>query len=324
KVSTAIFWLLVTTLFIGFSIARAPLLHPTIREDQLAPGEWVHYQTSERSGMLQVAFVVHLVPALVYGVVGAGQFVPGIRKWMINYHRWAGRVYLLCIVIFSVGAAMLGRDSFGGDYSIQAGVYSLIVFVVFSGVMAYIKIRNKEIQRHREWMLRNYAAGMSIVTSRLFLFTLAAITPTVKHLHQSIPCKEMVWFVNNNVTLLQEYCNIIPSSLEAITSQNATSTGPGLIINDLTRFYNEIDFTNEYTAVKAAFPSRRFAENVAAFRVSFGSGVWLAIATHMVLVELWIFWMYYRKPWSAQAVSSKEKGAEKGATSDIVPGPAAV
>ncbi|KAJ3050673.1 hypothetical protein HK102_012224, partial [Quaeritorhiza haematococci] len=83
----------------------------------------------------------------------------------------------------------------------------------------------------------------------------------------------MVWFVNNNVTLLQEYCNIIPSSLEALNlNLNTTTTtvpapgSSGWIINDLTQFYNDLEFRNEYTAVKAAFPSRRFAENVAAFR----------------------------------------------------------
>jgi hypothetical protein len=50
----------------------------------------------------------------------------------------------------------------------------LAVAWLASGFMAYRHIRRKEIQSHRQWMVRNYAMTFAAVTLRLWLLTFQA------------------------------------------------------------------------------------------------------------------------------------------------------
>jgi hypothetical protein len=51
------------------------------------------------------------------------------------------------------------------------GFASLAILWLFSGFMAYQHIRNKQIERHREWMTRNYALTFAGVMLRLWMPT---------------------------------------------------------------------------------------------------------------------------------------------------------
>jgi hypothetical protein len=47
--------------------------------------------------------------------------------------------------------------------------------VLSSSAMAYLKIRAREIQAHREWMTRSFAFILAAVTLRLYVAPLEAI-----------------------------------------------------------------------------------------------------------------------------------------------------
>jgi len=56
-----------------------------------------------------------------------------------------------------------------GGLPARLGFGLLAILWLLSGSMVYRHIRNKEIQNHRQWMVRNYALTFTAVTLRLWL-----------------------------------------------------------------------------------------------------------------------------------------------------------
>jgi hypothetical protein len=66
------------------------------------------------------------------------------------------------------GGLYMSRFSYGGWIS-HFGFAVLGLSWLFTGWMAYILIRNKDIEHHREWMTRNYALTFAGVMLRLYM-----------------------------------------------------------------------------------------------------------------------------------------------------------
>jgi len=112
--------------------------------------------------------IVHIVASMLAILIGPFQFLPGIRKgrWL-KLHRWLGRIYLLGILFGGLSGLYMAQLAHGGPIA-HLGFTSLAILWLFSGFRAYKHIRNKEIERHREWMTRNYALTFAAVMLRLW------------------------------------------------------------------------------------------------------------------------------------------------------------
>ena len=112
--------------------------------------------------------IVHIVASMLTAIIGPFQFLPGIRKgrWL-KLHRWLGRTYLLGILFGGLSGLYMAQFAHGGIVS-SFGFRSLAILWLFSGFMAYKHIRNKELDQHREWMIRNYALTFAGVMLRLW------------------------------------------------------------------------------------------------------------------------------------------------------------
>jgi len=112
--------------------------------------------------------LIHIVASMLAIVIGPFQFLPGIRKgrWL-KVHRWLGRTYLLSILFGGLSGLYMAQLAYGGSIA-RLGFTSLASLWLFSGYRAYKHIRSKEIDRHREWMTRNYALTFAAVTLRLW------------------------------------------------------------------------------------------------------------------------------------------------------------
>ena len=62
----------------------------------------------------------------------------------------------------------MAQFAFGGIVS-QAGFSLLALGWLFTGLMAYLAIRRRDIHGHRRWMIRNYALTFAAVTLRTYL-----------------------------------------------------------------------------------------------------------------------------------------------------------
>jgi uncharacterized membrane protein YozB (DUF420 family) len=116
-----------------------------------------------------VAFV-HIVPGLLFLSLAPLQFITRVRQRHISFHRGLGRVLVGCALISGVFGLVAGfrLPAFGGIASQSATVFFGVIFL-FSLAKAIYHIRRKEVQLHREWMIRTFALAMGVATIRVFL-----------------------------------------------------------------------------------------------------------------------------------------------------------
>ncbi|WP_267242270.1 DUF2306 domain-containing protein [Streptomyces sp. PR69] len=114
--------------------------------------------------------VVHILAAVPFGVLGAFQFVPAIRRRHPGRHRAAGRFLVVC----GLAAALSGlwmtllypRTDSDGD--LLTGIRLVFgLAMAASLVLAFAAVRRRDLARHRAWMFRGYAIGMGAGTQTL-------------------------------------------------------------------------------------------------------------------------------------------------------------
>lgn len=122
----------------------------------------------EVRGSLQYAvLVVHIFTAGLALVLGPLQFMPKVRARR-RTHRTIGRVYLLAGVLPSALAA-IPVALWSGRLVTQLGLTTAAVLWLVTGVLAYRAARRRDFDRHRAWMMRNYALTFLAVTSRVLV-----------------------------------------------------------------------------------------------------------------------------------------------------------
>lgn len=110
----------------------------------------------------------HAVPAGLAMLLGPFQFVAPLRRRFPAVHRNVGRVYLICVALGGTLGVLAATISVAG-FVTAAGFFTLGVLWLYSGVRAYISIRQRRIQLHRVWMIRNFALTFGAVMLRLIL-----------------------------------------------------------------------------------------------------------------------------------------------------------
>ncbi len=110
---------------------------------------------------------VHILPGLLFMVLGPIQFSSTLRARHLQWHRWSGRVYLICGLVIGVSALLMSiaMPSIGGLN--QAAATTLFaLFFLFALGKAYWHVMRRHIARHREWMIRAFAIGLAVATIR--------------------------------------------------------------------------------------------------------------------------------------------------------------
>ena len=119
--------------------------------------------------------VLHVISSVIYGVLGAFQFAPGLRRRKPNWHRAAGRILIPCGLIAALSGLWMtqfyppGIDppaSFDGPfvYAIRLVAGSAMALSLCRGFAA---IWRRDIPHHRAWMMRAYALGLGAGTQVL-------------------------------------------------------------------------------------------------------------------------------------------------------------
>ena len=73
-------------------------------------------------------------------------------------HRLSGLVYVVAGLLKGATASILAVKSHSLGYS-RVPMFGFGLYDVFTGLMAYKYIRERNIVKHREWMIRNFAVG---------------------------------------------------------------------------------------------------------------------------------------------------------------------
>jgi uncharacterized membrane protein len=113
--------------------------------------------------------VVHIVSAVLFSVLGAFQFSPGLRRSRPHWHRYTGRL----AAPLGLAAALSGLWMTLFYPNADANFDGPVVYVMrlaagigMAGAMALAltAIRRRNIPAHQRWMTRAYALGMGAGT----------------------------------------------------------------------------------------------------------------------------------------------------------------
>jgi uncharacterized membrane protein len=114
-----------------------------------------------------VLTLVHILPALLFLPLGLVQFSQTFRNRHLQWHRWNGRVLLVCGMVVGVSALIMsfGMPAIGGvNQAVATALFAL--FFLFALGNAFRHIRRRNIALHREWMVRAFSIGLAVATIR--------------------------------------------------------------------------------------------------------------------------------------------------------------
>jgi uncharacterized membrane protein len=113
-------------------------------------------------------FLAHVSGGVLALFLGPWQVWTSLRNRFLSLHRWIGRLYLGAVLVGSLAGLYLASIAFGG-LPTHLGFSLLALLWLVTAVMAYVRVRQGDLEAHREWMIRNYALTFAAVTLRLWL-----------------------------------------------------------------------------------------------------------------------------------------------------------
>lgn len=138
-------------------------------------GRYITFDEGVSAIPLNVAIPPHFLLIALHAItgglallIGPIQFLPRVRARYPAAHRIAGRVYMICVAFSSIVSFGAGLVSTSGMVA-QFGFCFLAIIWFYSIVQAYRAIRQRQIQLHRIWMIRNYALTSAAILLRIWL-----------------------------------------------------------------------------------------------------------------------------------------------------------
>jgi uncharacterized membrane protein len=113
---------------------------------------------------------LHVACAITMIFLGPLQFWTGFRMRYLTLHRWSGRIFLVTGTYVACTAMYMGLHPRLGSIVYGFGLFLNGAFWVAAASMAYYAIRLRQVQQHKEWMIRTYILACNgIVGDRILL-----------------------------------------------------------------------------------------------------------------------------------------------------------
>lgn len=152
-----------------------PVMMAAVRVVQIPLGALP--EDSLRLAATPVAFFLHSLAGVLFGVLGPLQFARALRFRFGTLHRWAGRAFALAgagLALSGLALLLQVQSITTGLLDAARGVFGLaLIAALVRGVAA---ARSNDMRLHRAWMIRAYAIGMGTGIVALAMFPLYLIT----------------------------------------------------------------------------------------------------------------------------------------------------
>ena len=121
--------------------------------------------------------LLHIVPAMLFMILGPLQFVRSLRAKHPRIHRWSGRIFLTASTVVGVTGLALAFGKTVGGVDEKAAIVLFGSFFLIALAKALRHALRREFALHREWMIRGYAIGLAVATIRpiMGMFFAAAV-----------------------------------------------------------------------------------------------------------------------------------------------------
>lgn len=193
-------WYIPTGLII---LSLVPVIAGALRVTELASGAEITPDNA-RAFAMPVPVLAHIISATLFCVVGAFQFLPGLRRGPRSWHRRAGLVLLPAGMIAALSG--LWMTMFYAVPSTE--VFSLGLFrLIFGSAMLLflvLSVRSlviRDFVGHGAWVTRAYAvgiaAGTQVITALIWTFTVGPMETTSEGLPMAA-----AWVINLGVAEL--------------------------------------------------------------------------------------------------------------------------
>ncbi|WP_373495204.1 DUF2306 domain-containing protein [Aquiflexum sp.] len=128
-----------------------------------------YFQNNPNTNTNPVVLLTHIGTGFIALILGPWQFWDGLRNRFLKVHRLMGKIYFLSVLISGTFGLGLGiyRLFFAQQLVFGSGIVGLALAWLFTGIIAYRFIRNRQIKKHQEWMVRNYVVTFGFVTYRI-------------------------------------------------------------------------------------------------------------------------------------------------------------
>ena len=120
------------------------------------------------NALWNTAFYTHIIFGGIALLTGWLQFNTKLRLRYLSMHRTIGKIYIVCVLISSVASIGLGFFATGG-FVTSTGFICLGIIWFTTTLLAYLKIKNIQIEQHRRLMIYSYSACFAAVTLRVWL-----------------------------------------------------------------------------------------------------------------------------------------------------------
>lgn len=112
--------------------------------------------------------ILHAVFSSVALLTGAWQFSSQLRRRHLKTHRWLGRIYCGAVLAGWVTSLPIAAHAQTGRVA-SAGFLALGGLWICTTAAGYLKIRNRNLTAHRDWMTRSFALTTAAITLRMYL-----------------------------------------------------------------------------------------------------------------------------------------------------------
>lgn len=163
-------------LALGLAVFSAiPVLNALVEVVQIPTGSYP--EDSARLAVAPVAWFAHVLAGAAFGITGPVQFVRALRHRLGALHRAAGRIFVVAGVTLGLsGLSLLAQVTSTATPVVDAarGVFGLALLIALARAMA--AIRDRDVHRHRAWMIRSHAIGMGAGAIGLVFFPIYLAT----------------------------------------------------------------------------------------------------------------------------------------------------
>lgn len=118
--------------------------------------------------------LVHIAGGTVALLVGPLQLWLGATRRRLDWHRKLGTFYVVGVTVGVLGALYLALTTPAG-WIYSSGLLGLGAAWTITTAMAYVAVRRRALDQHREWMIRSYVVTLAFVLFRLLVVVLGAL-----------------------------------------------------------------------------------------------------------------------------------------------------
>lgn len=112
---------------------------------------------------------IHILAGTVFMLLGPLQFIPSIRRHWPKIHRVSGRVFLVCgLIAAATGLGVEFTFPLRGGYVKRAAMVLFSLAMLVALALAWRAAIRRRIDLHRAWVVRAYAIGLALSTTRLY------------------------------------------------------------------------------------------------------------------------------------------------------------